>query len=85
MVNVTGKDRPSITINGGIPGPVLEFTEGDHAVMRVHNKLDVPTSIHWHGLLVPPNQDGVSFISFPPIGITRTAGCRNRMASMARS
>ncbi|MAS95035.1 MAG: hypothetical protein CMO55_17705 [Verrucomicrobiales bacterium] len=66
-VNITGKDRPAITINGGIPGPVLEFTEGDHAVMRVHNKLDVPTSIHWHGLLVPPSMDGVPFVSFPPI------------------
>lgn len=66
-VNITGKDRPAITVNGGIPAPVLEFTEGDFAVMRVYNKLDVPSSIHWHGLLVPPNQDGVPFISFPPI------------------
>lgn len=66
-VNITGKDRPAITINGGIPGPVLEFTEGDNAVMRVHNRLDVPTSIHWHGLLIDPAMDGVPFVSFPPI------------------
>lgn len=66
-VNITGKERPAITINGGIPGPVVEFTEGDHAVLRVKNELDVPTSIHWHGLLVPPSMDGVPFVSFPPI------------------
>lgn len=71
-VNITGKDRPAITINGGIPGPVLEFTEGDFAVMRVHNKLDVPTSIHWHGLLVPPGMDGVPYVSFPPIEANST-------------
>lgn len=67
VVNFTGKNRKAMTINGGIPGPVLRFTEGDQAVMRVKNEMKVPTSIHWHGLLVPPNQDGVPYISFPPI------------------
>jgi CopA family copper-resistance protein len=66
-VNITGKDRKGVTINGGIPGPVLRFTEGDTAVMHVRNTMDVPTSVHWHGLLVPPQYDGVPFISFPPI------------------
>lgn len=66
-VNITGKDRKGMTINGGIPGPTIRFTEGDNAVLHVRNDMDVPTSIHWHGLLVPPNQDGVPFISFPPI------------------
>lgn len=66
-VNITGKSRPAMTINGGIPGPVLRFTEGDTAVMNVTNTMDVPTSIHWHGLLVPPQFDGVPYISFPPI------------------
>lgn len=66
-VNFGGKDRPAMTINGGIPGPVVEFTEGDHAVLRVHNAMDVPTSIHWHGMLVPPDMDGVPFITYPPI------------------
>ena len=66
-VNFTGKERPAMTINGGIPGPVVEFTEGDDAVLRVHNAMDVPTSIHWHGLLVPPDMDGVPFITYPPI------------------
>lgn len=66
-VNITGKTVTGMTINGGIPGPTLHFTEGDTAVMHVTNSMDVPTSVHWHGLLVPPDMDGVPFISFPPI------------------
>jgi len=66
-VNITGKPVMGMTINGGIPGPTLRFTEGDTAVMHVTNTLKVPSSIHWHGLLVPPDMDGVPFISFPPI------------------
>jgi FtsP/CotA-like multicopper oxidase with cupredoxin domain len=56
-----------MTINGGIPGPTLRFREGDIARIRVHNKMSVETSIHWHGLLVPPGMDGVPYVSFPPI------------------
>ncbi len=66
-VNITGRSATGMTINGGIPGPTLRFTEGDTAVMHVTNAMNVPTSIHWHGLLVPPDMDGVPFISFPPI------------------
>ncbi len=66
-VNITGKPVMGMTINGGIPGPTLRFTEGDTAVMHVKNEMDVPTSIHWHGLLVPPDMDGVPFITYPPI------------------
>ena len=58
-VNITGKTVERITINGGIPGPIMEFTEGDEAVIHVVNKLDEPTSVHWHGLLLPPAMDGV--------------------------
>lgn len=58
-VNITGNTVDKITVNGGIPGPVLEFTEGDTAVIHVENKLDKPTSVHWHGLLLPPDMDGV--------------------------
>jgi len=71
-VNITGKERPAMTINGGIPGPVIEFTEGDYAVLRVHNKMDVPTSVHWHGLLVPPDMDGVPYVTYPPIAVNST-------------
>ncbi len=66
-VNITGKSRPAITVNGGIPAPTLRFEKGDTAVMVVHNTMDVPTSIHWHGMLVPPEMDGVPGVSFPGI------------------
>ena len=66
-VNITGKPARGMTINGGIPGPVLHFTEGDTALIHVRNDMDVSTSIHWHGVLVPPGMDGVPDISFPPI------------------
>src|SRR5690554_740705 len=58
-VNLTGKTVERITINGSIPGPIMEFTEGDEAVIHVINKLDEPTSVHWHGLLLSPEMDGV--------------------------
>ncbi|MEY4245247.1 MAG: hypothetical protein RLZZ245_2832 [Verrucomicrobiota bacterium] len=67
QMDVAGKPVTAMTVNGGIPGPVLRFTEGDTAVIRVHNAMDVSSSIHWHGLLVPPGMDGVPYISFPPI------------------
>lgn len=66
-INITGKPTWGITINGGLPGPVLRFKEGDTARIRVHNRMTEDTSIHWHGVLVPPNMDGVPYVSFPPI------------------
>ncbi len=60
LVNITGKPIEKITVNGGIPAPTLRFTEGDEAVIHVTNKMDEPTSIHWHGLLLPGDQDGVT-------------------------
>lgn len=59
-VNITGKPIEKITVNGGIPAPTLRFTEGDEAVIHVTNKLDEPTSIHWHGLLLDGAMDGVT-------------------------
>jgi CopA family copper-resistance protein len=56
-----------MTINGTIPGPTLRFREGDTARIHVHNKMKVDSSIHWHGILVPPGMDGVPYVSFPPI------------------
>jgi FtsP/CotA-like multicopper oxidase with cupredoxin domain len=67
VINITDKPRLAMTVNGGIPGPVLRFREGDLARIRVHNQMDVDSSIHWHGLLVPPGMDGVPYVSFPPI------------------
>lgn len=67
LVNFTGKSRSAITVNGGIPGPTLRFKEGDEAVIHVHNNMDVDTSVHWHGVLVPNDQDGVPYVTYPPI------------------
>lgn len=60
MVNVTGKPVKRITVNGKFIAPLLEFEEGDEAVIHVHNQLkDQDTSLHWHGLLLPGLMDGV--------------------------
>jgi len=67
MVNKTGKDVMGMTINGSIPGPTLEFNEGEYAVIQVKNNMDVETSIHWHGILLPNFYDGVPYLSTPPI------------------
>jgi len=66
-VNITGQSVRGMTVNGSIPGPTLRFKEGDIARIDVHNRMSMDTSIHWHGLLVPPGMDGVPKISFPPI------------------
>ena len=66
-VTIEGISADGMTINGSIPGPTLFFKEGDLARIFVHNRMQVATSIHWHGLLVPPNMDGVPYMSFPPI------------------
>lgn len=67
LVNLTGKSRKAIAVNGQIPMPTLYFTEGDTAVIRVHNQMDHETSIHWHGLLLPNEQDGVPYLTTAPI------------------
>ena len=60
MVNVTGKLLKRITVNGKFPAPLLEFEEGDEAVIHVHNNLkNQDSSLHWHGLLLPGLMDGV--------------------------
>ncbi|UUM27567.1 copper resistance system multicopper oxidase [Acinetobacter colistiniresistens] len=60
MVNVTGKPVKRITVNGKFIAPLLEFEEGDEAVIHVHNQLkNQDTSLHWHGLLLPGLMDGV--------------------------
>lgn len=66
-VHPAGKDVMGMTVNGSIPGPTLRFTEGDSAVIHVTNAMDVETSVHWHGLLLPNFQDGVPYLTTPPI------------------
>ena len=55
------------TVNGQLPGPILRWKEGSTVTLRVTNRLRVPTSIHWHGILLPFQMDGVPGISFPGI------------------
>lgn len=66
-VNMSGKNVKAITINGSIPGPTLTMTEGDTVRIRVHNHMDVDTSVHWHGILLPNQDDGVPYLNTPPI------------------
>ncbi|MBB4706418.1 copper resistance protein CopA [Xanthomonas arboricola] len=67
-VNLTGRRRPAITVNQSLPAPTLRWREGDTVSVRVRNALaDQPTSVHWHGLLLPANMDGVPGMSFDGI------------------
>ena len=63
-VNITGSERQAKTINGGLPGPVLRWKEGDTITLKVKNRLNEQTSIHWHGIILPANMDGVPGLSF---------------------
>lgn len=73
-VNFTGKPGVATTINGSLPAPTLRWREGDTVTIRVHNKLREHTSIHWHGIILPYQMDGVPGISFAgiPPGATFT-------------
>jgi CopA family copper-resistance protein len=66
-MNFTGRPRIAYTINGTVPGPTLRWREGDTVTLRVANRLDEDTSIHWHGILLPANMDGVPGLSFDGI------------------
>ncbi|WP_256081967.1 copper resistance system multicopper oxidase [Massilia sp. YIM B04103] len=66
-VNFTGQVRMATTINGSLPAPTLRMREGDTVTIRVTNRLRESTSIHWHGIILPFQMDGVPGISFPGI------------------
>ena len=63
-VNFTGRQRSATAVNGQVPGPLLRWREGDTITLRVVNRLPTPTSIHWHGVIVPADMDGVPGLSF---------------------
>ncbi len=67
LLRLDGRTGTAMTINGTIPGPVIRLTEGQQATLRVTNHLEESTSIHWHGLLLPPAMDGVPGVSFAGI------------------
>jgi FtsP/CotA-like multicopper oxidase with cupredoxin domain len=83
-INVTGKEVEwAMAVNGQIPAPTLEFTEGDDAEITVTNQLDKEeVSLHWHGILLPPEEDGVAYVNTPPIfpGQSRTFKFRIRQS-----
>jgi len=62
-----GVTAKAMSVNGSIPGTALEFNEGDLALINVTNKMDVETSVHWHGLILPNFYDGVPYLTTPPI------------------
>src|SRR5688572_14401455 len=63
-MNFTGNPRVAFTVNGSVPAPTLRWNEGDTVTLRVANTLDEDASIHWHGILLPANMDGVPGLSF---------------------
>ncbi|WP_296597638.1 copper resistance system multicopper oxidase [Phenylobacterium sp.] len=67
MVKIDGKAGHAVAINGTVPGPLIRLKQGQNVRLHVTNNLPEDTSIHWHGLLVPFQMDGVPGVSFPGI------------------
>lgn len=67
IVNFTGKNRRAIAINGKLQAPTLYFTEGDTAEIYLHNMLKENTGLHWHGVILPNEQDGVPYLTTKPV------------------
>jgi CopA family copper-resistance protein len=67
-VNLTGQPGIATAVNGRLPAPLLRWREGDVITLRVSNRLSAPTSIHWHGMILPADMDGVPGLSFDGIG-----------------
>jgi CopA family copper-resistance protein len=71
IVDFTGHRRHAVVVNGGLPGPLLRWREGETVTLRVRNTLAERSSIHWHGIVLPADMDGVpglSFMGIPPGG-----------------
>ena len=66
-VNFTGKDRMATAVNGSVPAPILRWREGERVTLRVKNNLAKDSSLHWHGLILPAEMDGVPGLSFDGI------------------
>lgn len=66
-VSFGGKTTTGMLVNNSIPAPTLYFKEGETAQIQVTNAMDVDTSVHWHGILLPNHQDGVPYVNHPPI------------------
>ena len=66
-INITGRHRTATAVNGSVPAPILRWREGDTVTLAVTNPLSEPSSIHWHGILVPNPMDGVPGLTFAGI------------------
>ena len=66
-VNFSGRDINAMAVGASIPAPTIEARVGDTLRVTFNNKMDVPSSIHWHGVLLPQEQDGVPFLTMKPI------------------
>lgn len=66
-LQVAGRSGGAMTINGTVPGPIVRLREGHEAMLRVNNRMEEDTSIHWHGILLPFEMDGVPGLSYPGI------------------
>lgn len=66
-LNLSGRYPIANAVNGSVPGPTLKWREGDTITIAVTNRLKVPTSIHWHGIRLPADMDGVPGVSFAGI------------------
>ncbi|MBI3344035.1 MAG: copper resistance system multicopper oxidase [Gammaproteobacteria bacterium] len=66
-IRIADQEAKAVTINGSIPGPLVRLREGQTAILRVANQLDEDTSVHWHGIILPAEMDGVPGVSFAGI------------------
>ena len=71
-VNFTGSNRQAMAINGSVPAPTLRWKEGDRVTLNVHNNMAVDSSIHWHGIILPTEMDGVPGLSYDGIKPNQT-------------
>ncbi len=78
-VIIEGRRGEAVTLNGQLPAPLLRWREGEEVILHVTNRLDETTSIHWHGILVPPTMDGVPGVAFPGIAPGETFTYRFRV------
>jgi FtsP/CotA-like multicopper oxidase with cupredoxin domain len=84
-ITLDGRRATAVAINGTVPGPILRFREGDEAVIRVTNALDEDTSIHWHGIILPNEMDGVPGVTFAGIPPRTTFTYRYPLSSTVRT
>ena len=66
-LSIKGQAKKAMAINNSIPAPTLYFKEGDKVIVHVKNNMQVETSVHWHGILLPNYEDGVPYLTSPPI------------------